>query len=229
MIVSNSIVSLDNPKDMRQLPARIQAEGVLLRCWRVTGAERLERAVVDSAEHLRPWMAWMADEPQTLDQRRRLLARWEQEWASGGDAVYVVLVDRAVAGSCGLHRRLGPAALEIGYWVHAAFLRRRIASKAAALLTDAAFAIPEIERVEIHHDKANSASAGVPRHLGYRFVGEQRDAVTAPADSGVECVWRIERGEWPGSRARASAADRPVGGTLRRSLGLTSEVRERDS
>ena len=102
-------------------------------------------------------------------------------------------------------------ALEIGYWVHAAFVRRGIASKAAALLTDAAFAIPDIERVEIHHDKANSASAGVPRRLGYRFVGEQRDEVTAPADSGIECVWRIERDEWPGSRTYVSAADRVVG------------------
>ena len=91
---------------MRQLPARIEGQGVLLRRWRVTDAERLERAVVESAEHLRPWMAWMTDEPQTLDQRRRLLSHWEQEWASAGDAVCAVLVDRAVAGSCGLHRRL---------------------------------------------------------------------------------------------------------------------------
>jgi RimJ/RimL family protein N-acetyltransferase len=196
---------------MRELPERIEAGGVLLRRWRVTDAECLERAVLESAEHLRPWMAWMADEPQTLDQRRRLLAHWEQEWASGGDALYAVLAGRAVAGSSGLHRRLGPGALEIGYWVHAAFVRRGIASTAAALLTDAAFAIPDIERVEIHHDKANRASAGVPRRLGYRFVGEQRDEVTAPADSGIECVWRIERGEWPGSRAQMSSAARLVG------------------
>ena len=196
---------------MRQLPARIEAEGVLLRRWRVTDAERLERAVVESAEHLRPWMAWMTDEPQTLDQRRRLLLHWEQEWASGGDALYAVLVDRAVAGSCGLHRRLGPRALEIGYWVHVAFVRRGIASRAAALLTNAAFAIPDIERVEVHHDKVNGASAGVPRRLGYRFVGEQRDEVTAPADSGIECVWRIERGEWPGSLANVSSEDPLVG------------------
>ena len=195
---------------MRGLPERIEAGGVLLRRWRVTNAECLDRAVIESAEHLRPWMAWMADEPQTLDQRRRLLARWEQEWASAGDGLYAVLINCVVAGSCGLHRRIGPGALEIGYWVHAAFVRRGIASKAAALLTDAAFAIPDIERVEIHHDKANSASAGVPRRLGYRFVGEQRDEVTAPADSGIECVWRIERDEWPGSRTYVSAADRVV-------------------
>ena len=196
---------------MRQLPARIEGQGVLLRRWRVTDAERLERAVVESAEHLRPWMAWMTDEPQTLDQRRRLLARWEQEWASGGDDTVDKHGIQAVAGSRGLHRRIGPGALEIGYWVHAAFVRRGIASKAAALLTDAAFAIPDIERVEIHHDKANDASAGVPRRLGYRFIGEQRDEVTAPADSGIECVWRIERDEWPGSRTYVSAADRVVG------------------
>ena len=181
---------------MRQLPARIEGQGVLLRRWRVTDAERLERAVVESAEHLRPWMAWMADEPQTSDQRRRLLARWEQEWASGGDGLYAVLINCVVAGSCGLHRRIGPGALEIGYWVHAAFVRRGIASKAAALLTDAAFAIPDIERVEIHHDKANRASAGVPRKLGFEWIDEAPDAAEAPAELGIECRWRMQKEAW---------------------------------
>jgi hypothetical protein len=34
------------------------------------------------------------------------------------------------------------------------------------MLTNAAFTVPEITQVEIHHDKANVASAGVPRSLG---------------------------------------------------------------
>jgi hypothetical protein len=42
------------------LPDRIESEGVLLRRWLVTEAQALGRAVAESADHLRPWMAWMA-------------------------------------------------------------------------------------------------------------------------------------------------------------------------
>jgi ribosomal-protein-serine acetyltransferase len=187
-----------------RLPERI---GILLRRWRVSDAEAQHRAVVESAEHLRPWMAWMAREPQPLEQRRAMLAEWERQWADGGDAAYGVFVDGRVAGSCGLHRRLGPQALEIGYWIHVDFVRRGLATSAARLLTDAAFAVPGIESVEIHHDKANVASQGVPRGLGYRLVGEREDGKFAPAELGVELIWRIERAAWRAlSPAPASAA-----------------------
>ncbi len=143
-------------------------------------------------------MAFITDEPQRLSQRREMLARWESEWSAGGDAYYAVILDETIAGSCGLHRRVGPRALEIGYWTHARYLRRGVASNAAELLTHAAFQLPHIEHVEIHHDKANTASGGVPRRLDYRLIREQPepDRALAPADTGVDCIWRIERDEW---------------------------------
>ena len=53
-----------------------------------------------------------------------------------------------------------------------AFEEPSVDESAAALLTDAAFAMPGIRYVEIHHAKANVASSGVPRRLGFRVVGE---------------------------------------------------------
>ena len=185
---------------MDPLPERVDGEGIVLRRWLVSDAEGQHEAVAESAEHLRPWMSWMAEEPQTLQQRRGMLARWEEEWLGGGDVRYAVLVDARVIGSSGFHRRLGPDVLEIGYWIHASFVRRGLATKVAALLTDAAFSLPGITRVEIHHDKANFASAGVPRRLGYRLVGEQPDGTAAPADTGIECIWRMERPLWKSMR-----------------------------
>jgi ribosomal-protein-serine acetyltransferase len=145
-------------------------------------------------------MEWISQEPQTVEQRRRMLVRWEQEWLAGGDVAYGVLVDGgAVAGGCGLHRRRGPRTLEIGYWLHPGFVGRGIMTAAARLLTDAAFAIPGIEQVEIHHDEANKSSRGVPRRLGYEFIGERPDPPAAPAEIGVDCTWRVTRGRWPAS------------------------------
>ena len=141
-----------------------------------------------------------ADEPLSLDQRRAMLARREQEWLRGGDAVLAVTAEGQVVGSCGLHRRRGPGTLEIGYWIHSSFLRRRLATRASALLTDAAFTVVGINYVEIHHDEANVASAGVPQRLGFEFVGEQPDERAAPSDSGIDCTWRMSRTIWLAQR-----------------------------
>jgi ribosomal-protein-serine acetyltransferase len=178
---------------MGVLPERIDVTGLVLRRWTVADAAAQQQAVAENIEHLRPWMPWMAEEPQPLESRRELIARWDREWAEGGDSVLGVFLDGAVAGSCGLHRRAGPETLEIGYWIHRSFLRRGLATRVATMLTEAALSVPGIEAVEIHHDKANEISARVPRRLGYRLVEERPVAPRAPAEIGVKCVWRIER------------------------------------
>ena len=86
--------------------------------------------------------------------------------------------------------------LEIGYWIHPSFTRRGLATAVARLLTDTAFTVPGISAVEIHHDKANTASAAIPRRLGFRFLGEAPDASSAPAELGVDWAWRVERDRW---------------------------------
>lgn len=194
---------------MGRLPQRVEADGVLLRRWVVGDAEAQHRAIVESAEHLLPWMPWMATEPQPLQDRRAMLARWEQDWEDGGDVLLGVFVGGTVAGGCGLHRRAGADTIAIGYWIGVSFLRQGLATKVAAMLTEAAFGVPEIARAEIHHDKANTASAEIPRRLGYRLVEERPDHVEAPAEIGVDCAWRLERIEWETCGQATSAAVRP--------------------
>jgi ribosomal-protein-serine acetyltransferase len=197
------------------LPERVEiSEGLVMRRWLAEDAEALGRAVAESAEHLRPWMAWIADEPLPIERRRAKIAEWERDWLQGGDVTLGVFVDGQVAGGCGLHRRIGPGGLEIGYWIHVDFLRRGLATRVARTLTDTAFAVPGISRVEIHHDKANQASAGVPRKLGFEWLGESRDQPEAPADLGIEWRWRIEKGAW------RAAAEPPARRLIRYGSGV---------
>ena len=174
------------------LPERIESDGVLLRRWVVDDAEALSRAIAESADHLRPWMDWMAHEPQTLEQRRTMLVQWEREWRSGGDVVLGIFVDDQVAGGCGLHR-VGASGLEMGYWVHASYVGQGIGTAVARLLTDAAFSVPGITRVEIHMNKANGASSAIARRVGFRFLGDTNDGTDGP----IRCAWRVDRAAWP--------------------------------
>jgi ribosomal-protein-serine acetyltransferase len=153
----------------------------------------MHEAVTASLEHLRPWMPWIAAEPLTVSDREELIGTWRQQWAEGGDVVLGVFLGRHIVGGTGLHRRLGPDGLEIGYWVHADHVGQGYATEAARALTAAALALPGIERVEIHHDKANVISGRVPRRLGYDFVGEEVRAPVASAETGIHWVWRKAR------------------------------------
>jgi RimJ/RimL family protein N-acetyltransferase len=174
---------------------------VSVRRWIEEDAEALNLAVLESLEHLRPWMEWAAEPPLSPRARRRQIRQMHVRWAAGGDCNYVIRVGERVAGSCGLHRRLGPGGLEIGYWLHPDFTGRGVATTAAELLTSAAFTVPDIEFVEIHHDQANVRSRRIPERLGYTLVASVPDEPTAPGELGVECRWRVTRDEWVARRA----------------------------
>ena len=92
----------------------------------------------------------------------------------------------------GAARRCRGVRLEIGYWVHPDYTARGIATAAAAALTEAAFALPGVDHVEIQHDELNLASGRIPAKLGYKAVETQSGRFEpAPGDSGVTQIWRI--------------------------------------
>lgn len=192
------------------LPELIEGDGLVLRRWRAADAELLAVAVAESIEHLRPWMPWIAQEPMTLQQREAMLAQREREWAGGGVVMLAVIAGDRVAGGCGLHRRIGAGGLELGYWIHHAFTRRGLATKTARLLTDAAFSMPDIQRVEIHHDKANQASARIPCKLGFRLIEDAPASPVAPAEIGIERIWRMQRTDWGGTPASVECSSGAV-------------------
>jgi RimJ/RimL family protein N-acetyltransferase len=193
-----------------RLPDAIHRDDLVLRRWREDEAEALGEAVTASIEHLRPWMPWIADEPMTLADRRALIARWTTDWEAGRDVIFGIFEEGAVAGCCGLHHRGDPDGLEIGYWVHVDRVRRGIATRAARALTEVAFTVPGIEWVDICHDRANTASGAVPRHLGFTMIEEMAREPAAPAETGIHWRWRIDRWSWTTPPDRHVKASSPV-------------------
>ena len=169
---------------------------VLIRSWNQSDVAGLARVVFDSLDHLRPWMPWAHELPKNRAKVRSAMGAFIVEAATKPDELVGLFSGGQVAGGSGLHPRIGPGGYEIGYWVRKDFTRRGIATAAAQALTDHAFARPDIDRIEIRHDRANVASEGVPRRLGYALVGEEPSVVATPEQSGVHLVWRITRDEW---------------------------------
>ena len=183
----------------RRPPAELDAGPVVLRRWRDADLEELVAEIERSRDHLAPWQAWAAAADR--DSIATFLLASDAAFNARTDFGYGVrLPDGRLAGGMGLHARIGRGGLEIGYWIAADRINRGYATAAAGTLTEAAFELPDIERVEIHCDEANVRSAAVPRKLGYRLDRVVEDSVDAPNEIGRSMVWVRERPRQAASR-----------------------------
>ena len=177
-------------------PGEVVLEGFALRRYQRGDAPALAVAIAESLEHLRPFLPWIAGEPLSLQDREALIARWDRAWAEGSEYCYGMFRGAHVVGGAGLMRRIAADGLEIGYWVHPAFVGRGFATRAAQALTTIGLGLRGVTHIEIHHDKANIASSRVPLKLGFEMVGEVHVEIAAPGHTGRNCVWRVDRVGW---------------------------------
>ena len=179
-----------------RLPTRVQTPRLLLRCWQHDEAAILGDLVESNVEHLRPWMPWIKFEPQTVTERVALIETWTRQWEDDGGVVFGTFFDGFAIGSCGLQRRIGAGALDIGYWIADDHTRRGFATEITSALTTTAFDIAGIERVEVHTDEANEASAGVPAKLGFHRDRVIEREPLAASESGRLIIWTMAKADW---------------------------------
>ena len=180
-------------------PIELSGGASLVRCDPALAPSAVA-AINDSLDHLSPWMAWAA-EPATIAGMTTFFAASAELWDQRRDFGYSIIdASGAAIGGCGLHNRLGPGALEIGYWVHVDAGGRGLATEAAGALTEAALTLTSVERVEIHCEEQNHRSARVPAKLGFTFRGLEVPEGGPCAGRSTQ-IWVVTEPEW---RARTS-------------------------
>jgi RimJ/RimL family protein N-acetyltransferase len=165
-------------------PYRIETARLVIRCYEPRDAPLLKEAVDSSLEHLQAWMPWALDEPQPLEQKQKLIELFRAAFDAGENFTYGIFDadETKLLGGTGLHPRVGPGGLEIGYWIRAGATRRGIATEASAALTRVGLEVCDADRIEIRIEPRNRASLGVPRKLG--FVEEATLRRRLPAGGG---------------------------------------------
>jgi RimJ/RimL family protein N-acetyltransferase len=195
---------------------RIETERLVLRPWTFEDAPALHRLVTRNLDHLRPWMPWAQVVP-TLDDQLATIRRFRAGYDRDEDYIIGVFLDGAPVGGTGFHPRVGPDALEIGYWVDRDHEGRGLVTEWVGALCRVAFEVMDVERVDIHCDPLNRRSAAVPGRLGFTDEGVlRRRSVGVDGrlrDSRVFTMLRGELGSSPAGAARVRAWD-ALGRTL---------------
>ena len=190
------------------VPYRLETARTVIRCYDPADAPLLKTAVDANLEHLRPWMPWARQDPEPLEAKVELLRRFRGNFDLDQDYTYGIFAadEQTLIGGTGLHQRIGPRALEIGYWIALDQQGRGLVTEVVAALAKAAFTLHGVRRVEIHCDPANTRSAAVPARLG--FVHEatlrQRELMGELRDTMVWTLFReaYEAGPLPATEVR---------------------------
>lgn len=183
---------------------RIETERLVLRCWSPLDAPRLRTALDVCDDHLRPYVPFMKHEPRTLEQTAQWLRGHRAAFDSDGMYRYAVFDadEKNLLGENMLLSRVGPGALEIGYWTHMNAVGRGFATESTSVMIRVAFDIEKMDRVEIICTPDNTASAAIPAKLG--FTHEATLKQRAHDTNGEVCdlmVWSLFANDYASSPA----------------------------
>src|SRR3712207_9583137 len=102
---------------MAAMPDVLAASPLRLVRWSPADVDEVLEAVRSSFAELQQWMHWAQTMP-TREQQREALAKGNVAFEAGTDFAFLFreTATGALVGGGGVHRRVGPGAVEIGYW-----------------------------------------------------------------------------------------------------------------
>ena len=154
---------------MSAVPERLKGSDIVLRRWQPSDAPLLLDAIAASLPELRRWTPWVIPDPFEVGVLAERLAKFHLQFDGGETFIYGVFdpSESEVLGQAGLYARIGPNALEVGYFLRSDATGRGIATEATRLLVDVAFRVIGVERVEARCEPGNTSSVAIPRRLGF--------------------------------------------------------------
>ncbi|NJN16665.1 MAG: GNAT family N-acetyltransferase [Oscillochloris sp.] len=147
-----------------------------LRAYEPGDGAELQRSVVASYEHLRPWMSWAKAE-QSVAESEKICRRAAARYLLHEDFTLGIWIGDELAGGTGYHLSQGPLSscnAEIGMWISAARAGQGLGSRVLAALVDWAYSEWPWQRLVWRCDTRNHASMRVAEKHGFSLEGTFR-------------------------------------------------------
>lgn len=152
------------------------AQGITLREMRLSDAAAIYHAIDTHRDYLRTWLPFVDNLHSVADEEAFL----REIVAAPADRYYPVfgVTDGHdnICGLIGFHFSDTPnRRTEIGYWLVPEYQHRGIVTAGVRLLCRWAVTERQAHRIQIRCATGNTASNGIPRRLGFRLEGTERD------------------------------------------------------
>lgn len=171
---------------VEDVPARIDTARLVVRMVQPTDGPRLNAAVCESIDDLRPTMPWAQTAP-TLAQSDAECRRLSAQFLIRQNLAFFIFERHAdgtegdMVGGTGLHRiDWKIRRFEIGYWCRSSCRGRGFIHEAVIALAELAFDALRARRVEVRMDDTNLPSRRVAERAGFTLEGVLRNYSLTP-------------------------------------------------
>ncbi|HWX03201.1 GNAT family protein [Collimonas sp.] len=158
------------------LPDEIHTKRLLIRVAKPGDGVIFNQAIVDSAEHLKDWLSWVAPVP-TVDESELSCRQAYARFLMNEDlmAFLILKSNGALVGGSGLHYvNWSLRRFEMGYWGRTQYLGKGLISEGVAALAQYAIENLQANRVFLSMDERNFASRRLAERVGFEFEGTLR-------------------------------------------------------
>lgn len=162
----------------KDIDYQLQTSRLLLRPPTVADTDGLWPLVSD--ERLTTFLAW---EPhQSADETARMISALNEAQRTASGFHWVALHENAIVGLVSLidvrwrHRSWIMNRAELAYWVGVPYQGKGFATEAAQAVAGFGIEKLQLHKIRVYHAADNPASGRTITKLGFRLVGEERDA-----------------------------------------------------
>lgn len=160
-----------------QFPEEIESARLIVRVARPGDGAMFNRAIVQSSEHLKPWLGW-AYPPPTLEESELRCRHAHARFLLNEDLMVFFIEKESgeLAGGSGLHKANWTLRhFEMGYWGRTGFLGAGLITEGVRALADHALQALGATRVFLTTDERNVASWKLAERAGFQLEGTLRN------------------------------------------------------
>jgi len=173
-----------------------------IRCYMESDAPALNEALLESNVHLREWLHFAETELWSVEDQLAKIQAWRASFVEDQDNVFGIFdrINHQFIGSVGYHKRVGAGGIEIGYWTRVSRINQGFMTEAVTALIKLAFEYYLYDRVEIHCQPGNLASAAIPKKLGFEWEATLKKRVLMSSgykDLSIFSLFREDYGKDP--------------------------------